>query len=167
LAAGEAVFIIARNPQEDTKLPYLLRLLTGIAVRAITPSAFSTEVSRPTRSSSTSRSAERRTDSPIPTMASSVGRWVRPDLNPTKYESVAFTPNATITPGQDHDRRHAPPVQPRLLRVQQRHTKDGAPRHSAHHVLSRGRLAGHRGTISQARSALSGSGSYSLMSAWS
>jgi hypothetical protein len=26
LAAGEAVFTIARNPQEDTKLPYLLRL---------------------------------------------------------------------------------------------------------------------------------------------
>jgi hypothetical protein len=26
LAAGEAVFIIASNPQEDTKLPYLLRL---------------------------------------------------------------------------------------------------------------------------------------------
>lgn len=75
-------------------------MLTGIEVRTVTPSAFSSDVPALTRSSSTSRSAESRTASPIPTTASSVGRWVRPGLNPTKYESATFTAKATVNPAR-------------------------------------------------------------------
>ena len=59
-------------------------MLTGIAVRAATPRTFSHDVSVPIRSRTRSKSAESRRESPIPTTASSVGRWVLPGRNPTK-----------------------------------------------------------------------------------